>query len=294
MNKSIKPLPFKIAKTAYASFLVQEDQQPYLYDVLHAHPEIQLTLVVQSDGIYSIAHQMGRFEAGDLFLIGANVPHVFKNSDQWYTSDHPSMAHAISIFFRKDSFGKELFDVPEFIGVKKLLEGAERGIKLSKPLAVHLSEEMKEMLHLTGASRIIRLLSLLEKIASHQGWDYLSPPIEQRFQKEDYERLNNILAYILEHYERPISLDDIAREAHLSPSAFCRFFKKRTRKSFVEYLNEFRVGMACKMLLESKEPIARICYQTGFNNLANFNRQFRRVMGLTPTAYRKKLKVLGM
>ena len=90
-------------------------------------------------------------------------------------------------------------------------------------------------------------------------------------QKENYERLNNIMAYILANYSRPISLEEIANEAHLSPSAFCRFFKKRTRKSFVGYLNEFRIGMACKMLMESKEPVAQVCYKTGFNNLAHFN-----------------------
>ena len=128
---------------------------------------------------------------------------------------------------------------------------------------------------------------LLEKIAISGEWEYLSPPIEQHFQKEDYERLNKITAYILENYAQPISLEEIAKEAYLSPSAFCRFFKKRTRKSFVEYLNEFRIGMACKMLTENKNPISDICFKTGFNNLANFNRQFKRVMGVTPTGYRK-------
>ncbi len=283
----MKPLPFNIPKTANESFRVQEDRQPHFYDVLHCHPEIQLTLIVKSEGVYSIAHQMGRFAEGEVYLIGADVPHVFKNGEDWYGGRTAGMAHSISLFFRKNSFGEGLFDVPEFLKVKQLLESSVRGIKLSKELASELAPQILDMPKLAGAVRIIKLLSFLEKIAMAGSWKHLSPPIESSFPKEDYARLNSIVAYILENYPQPISLEDIAREAHLSPSAFCRFFKKRTRKSFVEYLNEFRVGMACKMLVESNGPVSQICYQVGFNNLANFNRQFRRVMGMTPTAYRR-------
>jgi len=283
----LKPLPFNIPKTASESFRVQEDRQPHFYDVLHCHPEIQLTLIVQSEGVYSIAHQLGRFAEYDMYLIGADVPHVFKNGEAWYSGQAIGEAKSISLFFKENSFGEGLFDVPEFFKIKQLLEGSERGIKLSRQLADELGGPMLNMPQLTGAARIIQLLSFLETIASGGEWEYLSPPIEKRFPKEDYERLNSIVTYIMKHYSQPISLEDIAAEAHLSPSAFCRFFKKRTRKSFVEYVNEFRVSMACKMLVESGLPISRICYETGFNNLANFNRQFRRVMGETPSGYRK-------
>ena len=285
-NKIMKPLPFSIPKTANESFRVQVDRQPHFYDVLHCHPEIQLTLIVRSEGVYSIAHQMGRFQEGDMYLIGADVPHVFRNSEHWYDGTAGEEAHSISLFFRRNSFGQGLFDLPEFLNVKQLLEGSVRGIRLNKELADELASQMLEMPVLPGTSRIIRLLQFLEKITASSEWEYLSPAVDQHFEKEDYERLNKIMAYIMAHYAQPISLEAIAHEAHLSPSAFCRFFKKRTRKSFVEYLNDFRVSMACKLLMESQEPVAQICYQTGFNNLANFNRQFRRVMGITPTGYR--------
>ncbi len=283
----MKALPFNIPKTANESFRVQEDQQLHFYDVLHCHPEIQLTLIVKSEGVYSIAHQMGRFVEGDMYLIGADVPHVFKNGEAWYNDGVEARANSISLFFKENSFGEGLFGVPEFLKIKQIMEGSNRGIKLSKELASELAPQMLDMTKLTGAMRIIKLLTFLEKIAVNGDWEYLSPPIEKSSPKENYERLNSIVAYILKNYSQQISLDDIAREAHLSPSAFCRFFKKRTRKSFVEYLNEFRVGMACKMLMEGNDPVSQICYQVGFNNLTNFNRQFRRVMGMTPMGYRK-------
>ena len=282
----MKPLPFSIPKTANESFRVQVDRQPHFYDVLHCHPEIQLTLIVRSEGVYSIAHQMGRFKEGDMYLIGADVPHVFRNAMAWYDGGAGEEAHSISLFFRENSFGQGLFDLPEFLQVKQLLKSSVRGVLLSEQLAGELAPQMLEMPMLSGSSRIIRLMVFLEQIANSGAYEFLSPAMEQRFQKENYERLNKIMAYILAHFSEPITLEEIAREAHLSPSAFCRYFKKRTRKSFVEYLNDFRVGMACKMLLETSVPVAQVCYQTGFNNVANFNRQFRRVMGVTPTVYR--------
>ncbi len=287
----MKPLPFSIPKTAHESFRVQVDEQPHFYDVLHCHPEIQLTLIVKSEGVYSIAHQMGRFEEGDVYLLGSNVPHVFKNGEAWYGKSAKEDAQSISLFFRENSFGQGLFEVPEFNAINHLLHEANRGIKLSKKLSLKISDQILDMPLLSGARRIIQLLSILEKISAAGDWGYLSPSINQRFQKEDYERLNKITAYILANYSRPINLEEIANEAHLCPSAFCRFFKKRTRKSFVEYLNEFRIGMAGKMLAESQEPVSQICFKTGFNNLANFNRQFRRVMDMTPTEYRQRVRL---
>jgi AraC-like DNA-binding protein len=147
---------------------------------------------------------------------------------------------------------------------------------------------MRAMPQARGAARIIKLLSLLEQMASMDDWVFLSPPTNLRKPREaDYKRLNDILAFILENYQSSIGLPEVAAVAHLTPSAFCRFFKKRTRKSFVEYLNKFRVSVACKLLMESDLPVADVCFQTGFNNLANFNRQFRRVTGMTPTQFRK-------
>lgn len=265
---------------------------PHFYDHLHSHPEIQLTLIVKSEGVFSIAHQVGRFAEGEVYLIGGDVPHVFRNSAEWYAGEVRE-AHAISLFFREDSFGKGLFGLPEFFAVRQILQGSKRGIRLGRELSEKLSPDFLAMQNLSGAARIIGLLSLLEKIAENGTWEYLSPETDLRKPKEaDFQRLDKILHYMLENYQSPIRLKDVAEESHLTISAFCRFFKKRTRKSFVEYLNEFRVSMACKLLLESEKPIAEICFETGFNNLANFNRQFRKLRGDTPSAFRKRGKAI--
>lgn len=264
------------------------DKQPHFYDHLHSHPELQLTLIVASEGVCSIAHQMRNFAVGDMYLIGSDVPHVFRNGAGWYDGSAGEEAHSISLFFRRNSFGEGLFELPEFFAISQLLDGAQRGIQLGNELAESLTADMLAMPELSGATRIIRLLSLLERIAANGHWKHISPQAGHRKPKHaDYQRLNDILRFILENYQSPIGLEEVAAVAHLSPSAFCRFFKKRTRKSFVSYLNEFRASMACKLLVEGEMPVAEICFQTGFSNLANFNRQFRRVTGTTPTAYRK-------
>lgn len=284
----MNPLPFSIPKTATESFRVQEDRLPHFYDLLHCHPEVQLTAIVQSRGIFSIASQIGQFAEQEVYLIGTNVPHFFKNEKTWYEGNERQEAHAVSLFFREDSFGEKLFRLPEFQPVAQLLVAAQRGIRMQDSLAAEVGPKIREMTALTGAARIVRLLELLDRIAASGCWTCISGVAFGKLPKaEDFERLNAILQYLLENYREPVSLEDLAGIAHLSPSAFCRFFKQRTRKSFVEYLNEFRISMACRQLLDGNEPVAQICFENGFNNLANFNRQFRKIMGTTPSAYRK-------
>lgn len=284
----MKPVPFKVTEKEDASFHVQINRQHHQYDKLHFHPEYQVSLILEGHGMASIGSSISRFQPGDVYAIGPNLPHVFKNTREHYEPETPVQSHIISLFFRESSFGRDFFRLPEMVAVRKFLEDCARGVKLNHALARQIKPRMLELAELTGAMRIVQLLTILNKMALNTENRLLSavryePPTRPYL----YNRLNRILQYISDNFDRQITLDEAAKVANLSKHAFCRYFKRSTHKSFINYLNEFRVGMACKLLTRTNYSVTQIGLLTGFNNLSYFNRQFKKIMNCTPTEYRE-------
>lgn len=276
----MKALPFKIPHGSKSSIKVDHDILDQFYPNYHTHEEIQLTLVVKGRGIAYIGDQILEFDSGDIFLLGGQLPHVFK--DEHFRK---SGIESFSIFFLKEFLGRQFLDVPENRIIEQLLSDTTRGIKVSQNSAYTLDEEIKSMLKAHGFDKILRLLGILNQIAHLKkefitGHDYRKPR-----RQVDGEKINNVFNFLTTNYTRDISLAEVADIAHMSPTAFCRYFKQHTRKSYSRFLNEIRVSQACTMLQESAEPISRIAFSTGFNNISNFNRQFKRITGTTPSAY---------
>ncbi len=285
----MKPLPFKIPKTIKESFKVQDDKLDYLYDRLHTHPEIQLTYVIESSGTRFIGHNVDNFKPDEIYIIGPNIPHMFKNHQEYYQQDNCKYAHCISIFFREDSFGEMFQQVPELARIKEFIQLSACGIKIESTFAKEFKKEFLATTSLDGFDRFQHFLNLLQKISFSPYLEKLSHiSLKQQENEEEGLRLNKIITYITQNFERKIIVEDVAKLANLSRSAFCRYFKLHTRKSFITFLNEFRIGIACKKLLEKDKNISEICYQTGFNNISNFNRQFKSFTGFTPSQYLKQ------
>lgn len=283
----MKPILFKVTEKEDASFHVQINRQAHQYDQLHLHPEFQISLIVEGNGACSIGGRLDRFQPGDVYMIGPNVPHVFKNDDEHYRSDNPAQSHIVSLFFQKSSFGEQFFQLPEMAAICTFLHTCAEGVKLGKLLSEKLRPEIFRLADQAGAARIIQLLSILNQIALSDDRTYLSaeaPPAPPP--SVPYPRLHRIIQYIADNFDRPISLDEAARTVNLSKYAFCRFFKRSTHKSFIHYLNEFRVSKACKLLSGNTYSITQISLLTGFNNLSYFNRQFKKFMNCTPSEYR--------
>jgi AraC-like DNA-binding protein len=283
----MKPVPFKVTEKDDASFHVQINRHHHQYDKLHFHPEYQVSLIVEGHGMASIGSSIGRFQPGDIYAIGPNVPHVFKNDREHYDPGTSVQSYIISFFFRETSFGRDFFKLPEMVTIKKFLEDCARGVKLNRTLAHKIKPRILELAELTGAMRIIQLLTILNNMALSTENRLLSavryePPSRPYL----YSRLNRIIQYISDNFDKQITLDEAAKVANLSKYAFCRYFKRSTHKSFIHYLNEFRVGMACKLLSRTNYNVTQIGLLTGFNNLSYFNRQFRKFMNCTPTEYR--------
>ncbi len=287
---TMKALPFRIPKTEQTSFRVQVDDEPYFYDRLHYHPEWQITVILRGTGTLFVGDGINRFQAGDVFAVGSNVPHLLRSDALYYQSASPGV-YAISLFFEQNSFGKGFFDIPEMQHIADFLSATSRGVRVLGNAVAELQELMINIVTENSFQRLQSLLEILNTFAEAQEFEYLSNSSFTEAQKEtDGARLNEVLEFTLTHYQRPIQLEEAAQVASLSVPAFCRYFKLRTRKSYIQFLNELRVSAACKLLAEREANISEICYEVGFNNLSNFNRQFKRVTGFTPSAYLRRFQ----
>lgn len=281
----MKPIYFKIPKTKNASIRVQLEGGPHFYDRLHYHPEYQITLIERGEGIFFGGAGMVKFRPGDIFFIGHNTPHLIKSSKEYYRQDSPGIS-AVSLFFSHNSFGEGFFEIPEMASVKDLLIAAGRVIKINSSENTGLTGRIYRMQEVSAQSLVILLLQILDSLLIAEK-EFLNSEIHEYELKEArFDQLNKVLNYTFSKASENITIDEVAREASLSRSQFSRYFKERTGKTYINFLNELRIENACSQLMDSKNTIEQICYDVGFQNISNFNRQFRKSKNMTPSEYR--------
>ena len=284
----MKILPFKIPKTSQESFRLQEDHETHFYDYLHQHPEVQLTLILRSEGKVIVGDFIGTFKPGDIFLIGPNLPHVFRNDSKYYELSKEGQAHSLTVFFEWQSFGEKFLSLPEMAHLYEFSNFSKRGLFIQEPVKTRISQLMKLMFKKTGMDRLIVLLKILNILSEYKHLEPLaSSGIYNDFDEIDGKKLASIYRFTMNEFHRKISLEEVASIAHMTTNSFCRYFKKRTRKSYVDFLTEIRIGQARKLLQQNDLSISQISIEVGFNNLSNFNRKFREVCSITPTEFRK-------
>ena len=229
----MKALSFKISKLEEESIKIQEDKLQYFYDLLHFHPEYQITIILKGNGVFTIGENKIDFEEGDMFVIGSNIPHVFRSDRKFYESPK-LISHSISTFFKEDSFGGSFFHLPETKHIGKMFPEFNRGIKISASL--NYTKYYLNVVNSIGFNRLQNFLILLDKVCKCGELQFLSK--ETSFIKANEEsdrRLNAVFNYVLKNYSKDISLKKISEIANLSEPAFCRYFKKRTRKTFFNF-----------------------------------------------------------
>ncbi|UJH68774.1 AraC family transcriptional regulator [Allomuricauda sp. SCSIO 65647] len=269
-----------------SSFTVTRNRHPYFLKIWHYHPELELVLIEKSSGTRFIGDSIQKFEAGEVVLLGKNLPHMWLN-DEVYIKSGNLIAEAIAIHFNEDFFGASFFERPEFAKISKLIKRADRGLKFNK-VDEDLKNMIRKLLKKDSFSRAIALLEILHRLASHKNHESLSSlGYINSFVAEENDRLHKIHEYVFNNFKKVINANEVAQEIGMNASAFSRFFKKNHRKTFTKYLNEIRVGYACKLLLESQSKITAIAYESGFNNISNFNRQFKACKQMTPKEYIK-------
>ncbi|GGF39091.1 AraC family transcriptional regulator [Echinicola rosea] len=284
----MKPLLFKIAKTEEEAVRILQEDYPYFYDNLHYHVETQIMVILEGKGTYFIGDAIGNFNAGDIFILGSNLPHFFRSDKDYYSEGSCLRSKNISILFSLETMGEKILDLPEFHAIKKLLYYSKKGLMIYGKAKKRLFKAAQKIARKDGMERIVYLLKHLDKISKSNEITALSHiNFEASTRPHDTKKVNAIIHFIMENFAKDISLADVANVANLSVNAFCRYFKQHTRKTFSQFLNEVRIGNACKQLIEEGYSVKEVAFDSGYYNISYFNRQFKLITGYTPSEYLK-------
>lgn len=282
----MKVIPFSIPKTSREAFRIQVDKLPYLYDKLHQHPETQIMFIETGEGTLIAGDYVGRFSSGSLFLIGSNQPHVFRNDEIYYKSRSKLRVNAISIYFDERYAGESFWQLDELQKVHQFLMKSGVGYSIEGKTREQLIQLIQEIVPLKGIDKLIHFMKLLRILSESTELTPLSIiQANTNLSVTEGKRMNDILQFTFNQSHRKIKIEEVAEVANLSAEAFCRYFKVRTRKTYTNFLNEVRISNACKLLIEKRNSIQEVCYDSGFSNLSHFNRTFKKVTGRTPSSY---------
>lgn len=279
---------FVIPKTGGTSFRIQEDRGAHFYDIIHFHPEHQITLFLKGEGTSFTGNRVERFHPGDVYFIGKNVPHVSRCDEAYYQGNPALEAQSISLFFNDETFGVSFFEIPEMAHIKRLLAQASMGIKISGADRDEIARLIVDCHNSDGFQRFQLLMSILNIFARSKTSRTLSAvPYYSPSKESDNERINIVFDFLSSHFRDELSLEAISEIANMTPTSFCRYFKQRTGKTYSVFINEMRVEYAGKRIAGSSESFGNIAVESGFNSISYFNRQFKRITGLSPLQYRK-------
>jgi AraC-like DNA-binding protein len=285
----MKVLPFTMLVPDDKSVISEQVELPHFYQYLHRHDEWQITWVQEGEGTLLAGNNMHSFSAGDIFLIGANLPHLFKSNPEYFTADEDKKVKACSLYFNPNGILKALFTLPEMSAVNGFLNNHKHGFKIP---ASYAQEIAAKMLQVHGAGGTDVLFSFIQFLNSLQNIEVSLEPLcadvySSDISENEGRRLSNILNFIMRNYNNQITLEDVANAAYMTPQAFCRYFKKHTGHTFITFLNEVRINDACKSLISGQKAdcISGVAYKAGFNSITNFNRVFKSIIGKSPRVY---------
>lgn len=278
----------KETRTLEKSFVSNYAEVPHTLDRYNYHKEYELNFQIQNSGTRYVGDSVRRFEMGDLVLVGPNIPHYWK-SDEIYYNNPELNARLVYFHFTPDFLGKDFFDLPEMSAARSLLERAKHGIHIRGAVAGRMGLKMQQLnLETNRWKKLTGFIEILNELGEAEDYELLASEgfCDSYHKAQSKERLTEIYNYIIRNHQENLTLDEVAAHANMNTSAFCRYFKKVTTKTFSQALNEIRVGAACRALINSELTVAEIGYSVGYQNIAYFNRQFKKIKGVTPQEYR--------
>lgn len=286
MKRVFKEIPFAVC----TSFIVKEEKAVQFAAPFHFHDGYEFTFIVNGQGKFYGGNQVMNFTDGDVYFFGPLFPHYFVNEKSFVESQ--TLGHSIAVQFKDDFLGKDSFQQPEFRRIKALLDIAHLGIKVNTPDTT-IKNLLFQLVQQHGAKRIILLLELLDGIAELQEEDVtaLSLNTHNTYDSVDrqksFSKLDAVYRFVLENFKENVTSKKAASLAYLNEAAFCRYFKRQTKKTFSQFVNQVRIVHATSLLLDKNLNVGDVCYQCGFNSISYFNRQFKYITGQSPLAYRK-------
>lgn len=278
------------------SLFVEFRNQPFLASPLHgqpcfhAHPELELVLILEGYGKRIIGNKVEPFESGDMVFIGSNVPHIWLSDQAFYKEDSNLTSRAIVTYFNPSIF-QQMFDaVKEFEGIKEMIAQASKGIKIFGETKRIIAEKLESLVAVKGFEKVEALLRIMHLISISSEKAYIADQEMDKFETRHSDRLMNVLTFIKRNLHEQISLKQVANIACLTEQSFCRYFKKRVQMSFSQYLLELRMDNARKLLVETDKPISDVAALCGYNSSSHFCKVFRDYTGQSPSQYKSGIK----
>ena len=257
---------------------------------IHNHPEFELNLVMGISGTRIVGDSIERYFDSDLVLLGPYLYHKWDGDEAMLGSEQPY--RVITIQFGRDLFNSQLLQKDRFYRIRKLLQDSSRGIKFHSKTFEGAKAKMIELTEAKGFTSVIGFLQLLDLLSQTTETTFLaSEGFTPQALRSDSNRIQIAYAYILKNFhDQRLRIGHVAAQINMTSSAFSHFFQKYTNKSFTEFLADVRICHVCKLLLDTDENISQISYHSGFNNVANFNRLFRKYRSCTPAEFRRRNK----
>ena len=262
---------------------------PHFIVPWHYHPAIEIMYIISGTGTRFVGDHLEGYAEGDVCMIGPKLPHEWRNDEIYFNKESGLRATCICLFFKKEIFESNLIRLPEMTNIRDLIERSRRGLKFVGESKKRIADFIEQSARNTGARKVAELITLLEMMATTEEYEVLaSVGFTESVNSDDFERFNKVYKYMVANFTTTIKLGDVAALVGLTPTAFCRYFKERTKKTFVEYLNDMRIGHAKKLLIEGKKKISTISMESGFNNLSNFISQFKKSTDMLPSDFQKE------
>lgn len=289
--KMQKPALKTVQPAFGSSFLFRRfsDDTPEGFAQWHYHPELELVYIDKGAGKRHIGNHVSYYSHGDLILIGPNLPHY--GFAHRLTKNNTEMV----VHFREDFLGKDFFKSEEMQKIAALIDRSKQGLTYYGKTKREIGKLLSEMDIMSRFDRLLRILKILNIMAESEEYKTMNA---SRFtfevNKSDNDRIKLVYDYVRGNFQTEVKLEEVAKLTNMTAPSFCRYFKKQTKKTFTEFVNEFKVIHACKLLSETNRTIADICFECGFNNFSHFNKQFKQVTEKSPSSYRAEFKeVIG-
>lgn len=257
--------------------------------LLHYHPEIEIVFVNGGAGKRQVGSHISYYTNGSLVMIGSNLPHC------GFTDEKTGNKDEIVIHFKPDFLGNDFFGAQEMKKIQNLLNQAKAGIAFGGETKKRIGTKMELMENKSPFERLLTLLSILDELESSEEYTILNADgFSLEMQVQDNDRINVVFNYVKDHFQEPISVDEISSLVSMTTPSFCRYFKKISNKTFTEFVNEYRLVHASKLLAEKAISINEVCYESGFNNFSHFSKSFKQYTGKSASQYRQEHTVIIM
>lgn len=270
-------------------FVIRHLHDKHFDPVWHAHSEYQLFVVLEGTGTRFVGDSIKAFKPGELVFTGPHLPHLWRSDDAYFAKNSKRRINGIVIYFNENFLGDHIVDKEEMLALRNLFTRAVRGLEFhgrSRRVIIALMQELTSM---KGMKSVIHLLTILESMAATKEFSYISSKAySYASDQSETNRMNVVYDYVLKNFRGKILIKEIAGLLHMTPTSFSRYFTIKNSKPFSKFVSEIRIKYACKLLTETDESISRICYESGFNTLSNFNKQFKGFMLKKPMEYKRE------